>query len=112
MPDLGYEEEPVEHVKIAVTTFAYNNAEIIHLLRERGDIIKSEQWDQMAVIDRKINEFKEDNFMKMITPCSIFMTFENEEGVNRALNYDNAIESQGEDLAHLKTWLGDHVIEV
>ena len=42
MPDLGYEDEPVDHVKIAATMFAYNNAEIIHLLRERGDVIKSE----------------------------------------------------------------------
>ena len=47
LPDLGYEDEPVDHVKIAVTSFAYNNAEIIHLLRERGDTIKSENWDKM-----------------------------------------------------------------
>lgn len=29
----------------------------------------------------------------MINPCSVFMTFENEEGVNRALSYDDAIEA-------------------
>lgn len=44
MPDLGYEDEPVDHVKIAVTTFAFKNAEIINLLQERGDIIKEERW--------------------------------------------------------------------
>jgi len=44
MPDLGYEDEPVEHVKIAVTTFAFKNAETINLLRERGNIIKEERW--------------------------------------------------------------------
>ena len=32
MPDLGFEDEPVEHIKIAVTTFAFKNAEIIKLL--------------------------------------------------------------------------------
>ena len=32
MPDLGFEDEPVEHIKIAVTTFAFNNAAIINLL--------------------------------------------------------------------------------
>ena len=33
MPDLGYEDEPVEQVKIAVTTLAFKNADIINLLR-------------------------------------------------------------------------------
>ena len=33
MPDLGYESGPVEHIKIAVTSFAYNNAEVIQMLR-------------------------------------------------------------------------------
>jgi len=31
--DLGYEDEPVEEVKIAVTTFAFNNSEMIDLLK-------------------------------------------------------------------------------
>ena len=112
MPDLGYEEEPVEHIKIAVTSFAYNNPEIIHLLKERGNIIKSEKWTKMADIDNKINQFKDEKFMKLISPCSIFMTFECEEGVNRALSYYEAIEAHEEKLGHLKTWLGDHEIEI
>ena len=112
MPDLGYEEKPVDHIKIAVTSFAYNNPEIIHLLKERGDIIKSEKWTKMADIDNKINEFKDEKFMKLISPCSIFMTFECEEVVNRALSYYEAIETHEEELGHLKTWLGDHEIEI
>ena len=112
MPDLGYENEPVEHIKIAVTSFAFNNAEIIHMLKERGEIIKSEKWAKMAEIDSRINQFKDENIKQMVTPCSIFMTFENEEGVNRALQYDDAIATN-EELAHLKTWLGgDHEIEI
>ena len=50
--------------------------------------------------------------MQIITPCSVFMTFENEEGVNRALSYDDAVKNGGEDLEHLKTWLDDHEIEI
>ena len=38
------------------------------------------------------------------------MTFENEEGVNRALEYDNAV-SNDPALADIKTWIGDHEIE-
>ena len=48
----------------------------------------------------------------MITPCSVFMTFETEEGVNRALNYDDAIEGDVDNLGQYKTWLGDHEIEI
>jgi len=29
MPDLGYEDQPVEQIKIAVTTFAFRNADMI-----------------------------------------------------------------------------------
>ena len=44
LPDLGYEDEPVQFVKIAMTTFAFRNSELIKLLRKRGDIIKNEKW--------------------------------------------------------------------
>ncbi len=44
MPDLGYEDTAVENVKIAVTTFAFKNADIINLLKQRGEIIKHENW--------------------------------------------------------------------
>ena len=43
MPNLGYDE--VESVEIAVTTFAFRNAEIINLLKERGTAIRCEKWD-------------------------------------------------------------------
>ncbi len=36
LPDLGFEDEPLGEVKVALTTFAYNNSDVINLLRERG----------------------------------------------------------------------------
>ena len=45
LPDLGFEDEPVEHVKVALTTFAFKNADIINLLKKRGDAVKNEEWD-------------------------------------------------------------------
>ena len=33
LPDLGYEDEPQERVKIAVVNLAFDNADIIDLLR-------------------------------------------------------------------------------
>ena len=42
LPDLGYEAEPCDRVKIAITSFAFANSKIISLLEERGNIIKNE----------------------------------------------------------------------
>ena len=111
MPDLGYEDEPVKDVKIAVTTLAFKNADIINLLKKRGSAIKAEKWDEQRKIEAEINELKNREFDVLITPCSVFMTFENEEGVNRALNYDEAIEADDK-LQDLKYWLGKHEIEI
>lgn len=111
MPDLGYESERVEHVKVAVTTLAFKNAEIIGLLKKRGDAIKMMKWDLQREIEKEINDLKDAKFDELITPCSVFMTFENEEGVNRAKNYDSAIEND-ENLADLKFWLKTHEIEI
>ena len=52
----------------------------------------------------------------MVTPCSVFMTFETEEGYKRALKYDDEVNSEsnkdkyGDDM---KKWIdGVHEIEI
>ena len=105
LPDLGFEDQPVDQIKIAITTFAFKNADIINLLTERGNIIKNEKWDDMEAIDAKINEIKNENLEDLTTPCAVFMTFENEEGANRAINFNKAIDADLE-LKELGTWLG------
>ena len=100
LPDMGYEDQPEERIKIAVTTLAFDNADIIDLLRQRGQAIKAEKWDKQAEIETKINELKGAEFDRLVTPCSVFMTFESEEGVNRALNMDKTIEAHQE-LQHI-----------
>ena len=42
MPDLGYEDEAPERIKIAMITFAFENEAMITLLRKRGSYIKYE----------------------------------------------------------------------
>jgi len=51
MPDLGFEEEPVENIKVAVTTLAFNNSEVINLLSLRGQAVKGEKWDEQRKIE-------------------------------------------------------------
>lgn len=58
LPDLGYEEAPVEHIDVAVTSLAYDNAKLIGLLRERGTHIIYEKWEKMREVDEKINTLK------------------------------------------------------
>jgi len=41
-----------------VTTFAYNNGDVIKLLRERGDMIKTNDWTGKEKIDAEINRIK------------------------------------------------------
>jgi len=91
LPDLGYEEEPVEHIDVAVTSLAYDNAKLIGLLRERGDYIINEKWDKMREVDAKINEMKKTDLDAWCTPVSVFITFQLEEGLQRALNFEEVI---------------------
>ena len=57
-PTLGFDEDDDAPIKVAVTTLAFKNAQIIELLTERGNYIKSEQWDKMREVTSKINEIK------------------------------------------------------
>lgn len=88
LPDLGYEVVPEDRTKVAVTTLAFKNQKIISLLRERGQAIRKESWDKMRKIDQEINFLKENEFERITTPCSVFMTFETEEGYNRAIEME------------------------
>ena len=87
LPDLGYEEgEP--NLKVAIASLAFKNGEMINLLRERGTLIKTEKWDKLKEIETKINLEKAKIMDDLVRPCSVFMTFESEEGYNRAINYN------------------------
>ena len=55
LPDLGYEVEPVERVKIAVANLAFDNGDIMDLLRQRGKAIMEEKWDKQAELEKEIN---------------------------------------------------------
>ncbi len=61
MPDLGYEEEPPERIRISMITFAFDNAQLINLLKQRGLCIKQEKYDKMREINSKIDELNSKN---------------------------------------------------
>jgi hypothetical protein len=107
MPDLGYEEEAPERIKIAMISFAFDNATLINYLRQRGTYIKFENYDKMREINSKIDELTGDqhHLAKLNRPVTAFLTFENEEGINRAKNYSETVSADFR-FENLKTMLG------
>lgn len=57
MPNLGFdgEEGDNERVRIALITFAFNNARVINWLRSRGTHIKNENWAKLSKVNFTIN---------------------------------------------------------
>ena len=88
MNNLGYEPD-MEEVKIAQITLAFHNEKVINWLRKRGTFIKMEKWDKVDTINDQISEALKDGVLldKLQTPCSVFATFESEEGYNRGLEF-------------------------
>jgi len=112
MPALGLDgpEGDLMPIKIAVLTFAFDNSKVIKWLRERGTYIKNEDWAKVQKINEQIRQaikWDDDFLNKMQTPCSIFATFETEEGYERALNYNKTIKM--EDFVRYKTILGEEI---
>ena len=92
LPDLGYESEKQDHIDVAVTSLAYDTSKLIGLLRERGSYIIADNWNKMREVDAKINELKESDLEKWCTPVSVFITFQLEEGLQRALKMEELLE--------------------
>jgi hypothetical protein len=97
MKDLGYDGEwkgpgPISEktIHIAQITFAFHNQEIINLLRKRGNFIKTEKWEKVDQINDKLDDsLKKPKLLDELQhPCGVFLTFESEEGVNRALHFN------------------------
>ena len=97
MPDHGTEGalSARSKIKIALVTFAFDNAKVINWLRERGDCIKIEDWKGLAKMNETIGQAlanDQELLDKMQRPCAAFITFETEEGHCRAVAYNNVIE--------------------
>ena len=58
MPSMGMDgpEGDEEPIRIAILTFAFENAKVINWLKERGLHIKNEDWAKLAKVDKTIND--------------------------------------------------------
>jgi len=91
-PNLGFEEDEQE-IQIAQIALAFDNAQLINMLRARGNFIKMQKFDEMRKMDAKIDEYRSQNAAKVNRPVSAFITFESEEGLNRCVRYNEIIKN-------------------
>jgi len=61
----------------------------------------------MRQLNKKIDDLKTANLEKYTRPVSAFLTFENEEGLNRCLNYNETIQDPM--YEEYKTFLGEEL---
>jgi len=94
-PNLGF-DEGVTDIKIAKLTFAFDNAVLINLLRQRGMAIKGQNFDKVRELNKKIDQYRQDNYDKIARPVSIFLTFSSEEGKQRCIQYNDIVENDPE----------------
>jgi len=71
----------ITEVKIADIVFAFDNAELIELLRKRGNHIMYQRFDKMREVEKEITVLKDTKYMELTKPVDAFITFEEEDGL-------------------------------
>lgn len=66
---------------MADVRFAYENQELIKVLKQRGDAIVAKKWEKVKQSDLKIQDMLKNDLQRLTTPTAAFITFEEEEGV-------------------------------
>ncbi len=98
------ENNTLSSVKVADIVFAFDNADLIHLLRERGNAIMNQKFEKMREVEQKISNLKKDNYDKLTTPVCAFITFEEEDAYILA----QAFESTRKE--HLKQFMNENLV--
>jgi len=72
-------------IQVADIIFAYDNSNLINLLKKRGTAIANLKFDEMRKVEKEIDVLINDEFDKLTEPVSAFIIFEEEDGVIVAL---------------------------
>lgn len=78
--------EDVE-IRVANITFAFANEELLNLLKERGSYVASGKLSKVPKINEKIHKLCVEKKEEYTRPVTAFITFERQEGKDRALKY-------------------------
>lgn len=96
MPGLGLDDDDLEQ-KVAQITFAFFNEKIINWLKQRGKHLQLEEYDKVHELNNEIAENlragSDPTLLDHLqTPCAAFVTFEHEEGFNRAIILNEQVQ--------------------
>lgn len=72
-------------MNVADLVFSYNNSELIHALRDRGNYIALQKFDKAQNQEKIVNELFKD-FESLTRPTAAFITFEEEDAKILALS--------------------------
>jgi hypothetical protein len=78
--------EDVE-IRVANISFGFDNPELIQLLQERGALIAKGKFSKVPAINEKIDTIAKEKKAQLIRPVAAFITFERQEGRDRAIFY-------------------------
>jgi len=78
--------EDVE-IRIANITFAFDNPVLLGFLKDRGAVIAKGKFEKVPPINVKIEKLIKEKKNELIRPVSAFITFERQEGKDRAVKY-------------------------
>ena len=79
----------LDHIEICQLCFSFDCRDVIKLLSQRGDALKSGQVEKAREIEEKLKDIKDDAYEKMGRPKSAFVIFNQEEAAQRALRVQN-----------------------
>ena len=103
----GNENIKISEVKIADIVFAFSNAELITLLRERGQHIMWQRYDKMREVENKITALKAEKFDSLVRPVDAFITFEEEDGLIVAQEFEPETNFSGKRIPAKKEFMDD-----
>lgn len=99
----------VHEVKIADIVFAFNNARLISLLRLRGGHIVFQRYDKMREVEAQISELKSNEYESLTKPVHAFITFEEEDGLIVAQEFEAQYDLLGRQKRAEKEFMDDEM---
>jgi len=78
--------EDVE-IRVANITFAFANEELLGLLKKRGALVAKGKFSKIPELNQKIQKLCLEKKAEYTRPVTAFITFERQEGKDRALKY-------------------------
>jgi hypothetical protein len=75
------------NIAVANITFGFDNPKLVNELVSRGSTITAGKLEKLPEINEKIDKICKEEKTELIRPVAAFITFDNQEGKNRALKY-------------------------